>query len=220
MIRRYSLALVVVLLVALPVGIAVARGPASVDCAANPKPACKGTLGPDSISGENVVDGDRGSRDEISGLAGPDSVYANGGKDVVHGDGGNDEVNGGEGDDEVYGDAGNDTGIEGAGGNDKVYGGPGDDGVVSDDEGELEGGFGDNLVSGGEGDDEIDANASEPGDVEKLFGGQGRDEIAADDGQRDIIDCGKGTDRVDFDPGVDTLKRGTCENRNPVLPGR
>lgn len=212
--------LALAILAALPATAALARGPANIDCAADPKPVCKGTLGPDSMTGENVVDGVKGSRDEIHGLAGPDSAYSNGGEDIVHGDGGSDSVNGGEGDDEVYGDAGDDAEIEGVGGNDKVYGGPGDDGVIPDDEGELEGGFGDNVVSGGEGSDEIDANASESGDVEKLFGGKGRDEIAADDGQRDIIDCGKSTDEVDYDPGIDTLKRGTCEIRNPVPPQR
>ena len=45
---------------------------------------------------------------------------------------------------------------------------------------------------------------------DRVFGNQGRDRIRARDATRDIVDCGKGVDRVRVDPG-DELR--SCEER-------
>ena len=49
------------------------------------------------------------------------------------------------------------------------------------------------------------------------FGGNGNDTIEANDGNKDIIDCGENRgdkDTVFFDVGIDTIKN--CEERNPT----
>ena len=62
------------------------------------------------------------------------------------------------------------------------------------------------LIVGGEGRDHIAA-----GEVhDRVFGNQGRDRIRARDAARDIVDCGKGVDRVLVDPR-DELR--SCELR-------
>ena len=65
--------------------------------------------------------------------------------------------------------------MDGRGGDDVLYGGPGND-----------------RITGGEGHD-------------RLFGALGDDRIFADDGVRDLVDCGPGRDQVDAD-GIDILK--------------
>ncbi len=55
-----------------------------------------------------------------------------------------------------------------------------------------------------------------PHPPEKLSGtegGSGNDRIVATEGNKDIIDCGTGTDTVFYDVGLDTIKG--CENKNP-----
>ena len=67
---------------------------------------------------------------------------------------------------------------------------------------------GSDPLSGGRGADSIDAlEASSNGGVDTVVGGVGNDEGLADDEQRDVIDCGKGTrDEVRHDVGIDVKK--------------
>jgi hypothetical protein len=74
---------------------------------------------------------------------------------------------------------GHDDTILGMGGNDTVLGGAGDD--------RLDGGRGNDVITGGAG-------------ADRIFGGLGSDSITSDDGERDIVDCGDGRDRVVADP--------------------
>jgi Ca2+-binding RTX toxin-like protein len=70
----------------------------------------------------------------------------------------------------------------------------------------IVGGWGRDRIVGGEGRDHIAA-----GEVhDRVFGNQGRDRIRARDATRDIVDCGKGADRVLVDPR-DELR--SCELR-------
>jgi len=48
---------------------------------------------------------------------------------------------------------------------------------------------------------------------EHSYGGHGKDRILADDGNEDMINCGKGTDTVEYDQGIDTIK--SCEQEFP-----
>ena len=82
---------------------------------------------------------------------------------------------------------GHDDFIEGAGGNDTLVGGAGDD--------RIDGGPGNDIITGGAG-------------ADHLNGGPGSDTIYAADGERDIIDCGPGRDRVVAD---DVDKTVNCE---------
>ena len=65
--------------------------------------------------------------------------------------------------------------IEGGGGNDTIPGGAGDD--------RIDGGPGNDVIKGGAG-------------ADRLLGGTGSDTINAADGERDVVDCGAGRDRV------------------------
>jgi Ca2+-binding RTX toxin-like protein len=78
--------------------------------------------------------------------------------------------------------------ILGVGGNDTLIGGMGDD--------RIDGGPGNDVLTGGSG-------------ADVLVGGVGSDTIYAVDGERDIIDCGKGNDRAVVD-SVDVVKN--CES--------
>ena len=77
--------------------------------------------------------------------------------------------------------------IIGGGGNDTIVGGAGDD--------QLCGGPGTDVITGGAG-------------ADKIEGGPGSDTIYADDGERDVVDCGPGRDRAVVD-AVDVVKN--CE---------
>ncbi len=101
---------------------------------------------------------------------------------------GNDYVNADMGNDTVYGGPGNDQSLHGEQGSDKVYGGGGED--------EIHAGYFDTA-----------------GSLDYSYGGGGPDDIVADDGNEDIINCGRGTDRVWYDVGLDTIK--ACETKNP-----
>jgi Ca2+-binding RTX toxin-like protein len=82
---------------------------------------------------------------------------------------------------------GHDDTILGAGGNDTLLGGAGDD--------RIDGGPGNDIITGGSG-------------ADHLFGGPGSDTIYAADGERDVVDCGEGNDRVIVDS---TDKTVDCE---------
>ena len=175
---------------ALVVGSGVALA-ASITCATSP---CLGTPNSDNIEGTS-------NAEEIRALAGDDFVGRSGGND------------------EIYGDEGNDS-ADGLQGNDTVYGGPDDDGngpefaVIN-----LEGGEDSDTIYGGGGNDFIDAAANdnsaefttEP--VDRSYGGRGNDAIFAADGNKDIINCGRGKrDVAIFDEGIDTSIKG-CEEK-------
>jgi hypothetical protein len=51
-------------------------------------------------------------------------------------------------------------------------------------------------------------------DVVRGLGGKGNDQVDADDGQRDVIDCGDGRDSVEFDASLDKVKN--CEVKTPL----
>jgi hypothetical protein len=78
--------------------------------------------------------------------------------------------------------------IFGLGGNDTLLGGSGDDVIY--------GGPGNDIIIGGPGSD-------------KLYGGPGSDTIMAADGERDIVDCGPGSDRAIVD-AIDIVSN--CES--------
>jgi Ca2+-binding RTX toxin-like protein len=99
-----------------------------------------------------------------------------------------DRIFSGAGNDRARGDAGEDF-IEGESGNDEVYGQVGND--------RIKGNFGQDKVFGGPGDDIV-------------RGGSHGD---ANDGAKDILDCGQGTDTVYFTPDVDEV-HADCENLN------
>lgn len=88
--------------------------------------------------------------------------------------------------DYLAGKGGNDT-ILGMAGNDTILGGGGDD--------VLRGGVGGDVITGGPG-------------ADRIFGEDGSDTIQAADGERDVIDCGPGTDRAYVD-SFDVVKN--CE---------
>ena len=92
------------------------------------------------------------------------------------------------GNDQVFGRGGHDT-IKGQGGTDELYGHSGKD--------KHKGGPGEDMVWGGPGDDLV----------------RGGTLTSVDDGARDILDCGDGTDTVYYTPGVDEIK--DCEVLNP-----
>jgi len=77
--------------------------------------------------------------------------------------------------------------LAGKGGNDKIYGLGGNDTIL--------GGGGDDWLYGGPGNDVITGG---PGS-DHIFGGAGSDTIYAQDGERDVIDCGAGEDRAIVD---------------------
>ena len=155
---------------------------------------CLGTPEDDTLNGsvgEDFIHGLGGS-DDISGFGGNDVLYAYSGVFDFSG-GGNDQLRGGEGNDRMYGDTGNDT----------LYGDAGVDELLGT-------GGGEDALDGGEGDDHLAANWLGSRDV--IAGGEGADFIEVSDQTKDIVDCGKGRDRVLFDKGIDKVKR--CETKN------
>jgi Ca2+-binding RTX toxin-like protein len=84
----------------------------------------------------------------------------------------------GTGKSEYLAGGGHDDEILGNGGNDTILGGAGSD--------RIDGGAGNDIITGGSG-------------ADRLLGGNGSDTIRADDGERDIVDCGAGQDRAIVD---------------------
>jgi len=136
----------------------------------------KGSIGPDSITGDakaeniagyggdDVIHGGDGN-DTIDGGLGTDAVFGDGGDDIlsVAATGGADTVHGGDGNDKItssgmgahlFGDAGNDT-IADLGGAAELDGGDGDDTLSL----QLAGGTPSVAVRGGAGDDYINLSA-------------------------------------------------------------
>jgi Ca2+-binding RTX toxin-like protein len=171
------------LVVLLASGVAVAI--TVVNCTGGP---CEGTGGVDRIQGTE-------NRDEI---------YAYGSADDVTGGDGADKILAGSGHDQILGDY-SASGSDGAG-NDRIYGEAGRDYIY--------GTGGADLIAGGPGDDYLDASEF-PDDVpgeDTVKGGSDNDEIHADDGLYDFINCGGGQrDKVVYDRGLDTVAK--CENK-------
>lgn len=127
-------------------------------------------------------------RDRLLGTPYADRLFGRRGNDVLDGGRGDDQLFGGRGRDRLYGRAGRDW-LDGGAGGDRLYGGTGAD--------RLLGRSGADLVAGGAGEDLVDAGA-------------GDDLVLARDGVAEVVQCGRGTDRVLADRR-DRLLR--CERR-------
>jgi Ca2+-binding RTX toxin-like protein len=124
---------------------------------------------------------------------------------TIYGGPGDNNLVGTNGNDFIYGAGGNDV-IAANGGNDRAYGETGRDTVA--------GASGSDVVSGGSGGDGLSGGSGS----DWILGGTENDLVFADDGVKDIVDCGAGNDRVErFDVFVDELHH--CERYGPY-PGR
>lgn len=101
----------------------------------------------------------------------------------------------------------------GIGANDTMRGGDGADAMWGDwhqviDPGEP----GSDTIYGGNGSDRLQGDER----TDTLKGGRGNDHIAAQEGERDLVDCGRGAEDVAFyDKGIDEVR--SCEIRNPPV---
>src|SRR5215217_2217449 len=167
-----------------------------------------GTPGDDTLQGTPEPDqlyGDDGN-DHLYGYAGSDYLEGGPGADMIAAGVGDDLVIGGTGADTIAGNQGRDTVYAGAG-NDLVFGGQRDDfllGQVGDDG--VFGGAGDDVIYGGSGNDYIDAGSG----ADRIYAGAGDDRINVRDRERDVVDCGPGSDVVRADR-FDVLRG--CERR-------
>jgi Ca2+-binding RTX toxin-like protein len=124
------------------------------------------------------------------------------GLDTIVGLGANDTIRGLGAPDRLTGD-GNAATVPGE---DDLFGGDGPD--------HLFGGAGSDLLSGEEGADEFAADSLFNDGTDTIEGGPGNDTVRAAEGQSDVIDCGPGRDNVEFDAGLDSVKR--CEIKEPL----
>ena len=156
--------------------------------------------------------------ESLVGTGKAESIRGDGGDDQIKGKGGDDCLSGGEGDDKIGGNGGDDR-ITGDTGLDRLHGGSGDDrvrGFGGDDT--INGGSGDDALGGqagsdrifgGKGDDKIRGGT----DPDKIRGQGGSDLIRVIGGGIDVVNCGKGTDRVVADrkdkirPNCEKVKR-------------
>ena len=103
--------------------------------------------------------------------------------------------------------------IYGRGGNDTVYGKSGNDSLWGDWHQVLDPGEpGNDALYGGRGRDRLQGDER----ADTLKGGPGNDRVEAKEGERDIVDCGRGSEDVAFfDKGMDQVSN--CEIRNPSV---
>jgi RTX calcium-binding nonapeptide repeat (4 copies) len=94
--------------------------------------------------------------------------------------------------------------ILGGEGPDHLDGGPGADDLTGDDPRVPHDRDDSDILDGGRGNDRLEGG---PG-RDRLYGGPDNDRISARDGERDLVDCGKGRDRAKVD-SRDTVRR--CE---------
>jgi Ca2+-binding RTX toxin-like protein len=89
-------------------------------------------------------------------------------------------------------------------GNDTIYGGEGDDTLLGTEDNDN--------VKGQNGDDTIDLAVDDtPNSLDKGYGAAGDDVFTAEDGNKDLINCGTGDDTVEsFDDGLDVVNA-NCE---------
>ena len=134
----------------------------------------------------------------------PDMIFGTNQIDNIQGRGGDDTLYGKTGDDFLAGDQAFEQTLRG---NDKVYGGLGND--------ELEGNQDNDKLVGGPGNDKLNPlDGQQPGTTDTVKGGDGNDDVFANDGNRDVVDCGRGSqDIVRYDEGLDTIRN--CEIENP-----
>jgi Ca2+-binding RTX toxin-like protein len=146
------------------------------------------------------------------GTNGPDTLNGSTGDDFMDAMQDDDELFGNEGHDSMYGDAfaapNNDTSTDG---DDHLEGGSGFDDMT---------GYGgaDEYLGGANGDFIFAEESSENEGEDTVDSGGSNDFIAAQDGVKDTISCGKGKrDVALFDKGIDTVAN-NCEfkNRFPV----
>src|SRR3954454_1547353 len=144
--------------------------------------------------GENEPGDDHGTdsraiaSDDREGTSGDDDQDGTAEDDHVRGHDGDDDERGGDGDDDLQGDDGDDD-LCGDDGDDHLNGGRGDD--------VLKGGRGNDTLVGGKGHDDHEGDSP-------------NDTINSRDGQRDVVRCGRGRDRVRADRR-DRVAR-TCES--------
>lgn len=116
------------------------------------------------------------------------------------------------GDDKMSGSTSGDQ-MYGIGANDTMYGGDGADSMWGDwhqviDPGEP----GSDTMYGGNGPDRLQGDER----TDTLKGGRGNDRIEAREGERDLIDCGRGAEDIAFfDRRTDEVRN--CEIRNPPV---
>jgi Tol biopolymer transport system component len=135
----------------------------------------------------------------IHGTSRADVLLGTSARDVINGGGGNDVIRANPGDrPNVYYGVVDDDAVDGGSGNDTIYGYRGTD--------VLRGGPGADRIYGGRG---LDRLSGGPGrDI--LDGGPYHDRIDARDGERDVVRCGGGVDRVLAD-SIDVVAR-DCEH--------
>jgi uncharacterized delta-60 repeat protein len=177
------------------------------------------------LDGDDVIFGN-GGNDYINGFFGSDIMHGNAGRDTVDysvydgrlfislddvqddgfigendlvfsdiekviGGSGPDRIGGSSADNILYGGAGDDT-LGGGGGNDALYGAEGSD--------KLDGGDGDDYLEAGAGHDLLFGGAG----ADQLFALAGNDTLLSDDGFKDIVRGGTGTDTGGID-GLDDV---------------
>jgi hypothetical protein len=141
-----------------------------------------------SLSVDGVAnDGAAGEGDNIGADIG--TIIGGHGSDVMTGNDRRNAFGGGEGDDVLSGGGSDDT-LGGGPGNDRVFGEDGQDVVA--------GGDGDDYIVGGAGVDRFWGEDVQACIVSSCASGQ--DRIEARDGNREMIDCGPGTDSAVVDP--------------------
>jgi Ca2+-binding RTX toxin-like protein len=118
-----------------------------------------------------------GSRDQMIGRAGDDTLAAGDMRDVVRGNRGDDTIDGGPGRDRLKGNRGNDT-IDGGEDGDWILGGSGAD--------VIDGGPGTDVIRSGRGDDTITAA---DGRLDFIRCGRGQDTVTADEIDRVARNC-------------------------------
>ncbi len=176
----------------------------------------------------------------IHGNDGNDSIFSTSlpANTTIYGDNGNDNVDvrhavsgttisGGMGDDVLQGNVaaadvidggpGNDF-IFGYGGNDRLTGGDGADLLVGDGRSDgyethgndtLDGGAGDDVLIGGAGADTLIGGSG----FDRLLGDAGNDTVYANDGARDVVDCGGGVNDMVAKDAYDSGHVTNCEGR-------
>ena len=145
------------------------------------------------VAVENVTGGS--GPDVLRGGDGTNRFDGGSGRDLIDTGGGDDRIDCGRGNDICDGNGGDDE-VIGTRGRDKLFGGAGNDDVASG------GGRADDLLSGGTGRDRIYAGRGK--DV--LKGGAGPDIIYANDGRRDRVNGGSGSDRAKVDRRLDKVR--------------
>jgi Ca2+-binding RTX toxin-like protein len=169
-------------------------GALPTDLDAGPDDEVSGPCGPVATYGTDVIDvrGTEGP-DRLGDRIGPTRIEALGGDDFVQG---GERADGGPGNDRMFG-----TGLQ--------LGGPGDDrmdvGAHGLEGGRIAGQDGDDFITGSDGRDSLSGG----GGRDRISGRGGSDTIRVRDGERDVVRCGDGQDRVLADR-IDTIGR-DCE---------